>query len=206
MSPATDEKATRSRLVFWVATIPLVLFLGLAALFLKQLATGGGSHDIPSALVGQPAPKFELPPLAGLQGESGPTPGLGSGNLAGRASIVNVWASWCVPCRAEHPILSELAKDSRVQLVGINYKDRGENALRFLGQLGNPFAAVGVDPGGKAAIDWGVYGVPETFIVDINGIIRYKQIGPLTAESYQTRFLPELEKALAVAPLSVSGS
>jgi cytochrome c biogenesis protein CcmG/thiol:disulfide interchange protein DsbE len=201
MAPA-DDSTKRQRLGYWLAAIPLLLFLVLAALFLKQLAAGGGSHDIPSALVGMPAPQFELPPLAGLKVGNDPIPGFGSASLVGQTSVVNVWASWCVPCRDEHPLLSELARDGRVQVVGINYKDRGENALRFLGQLGNPFVAVGVDPRGKAAIDWGVYGVPETFIVDAAGIIRYKHIGPLNAENYRSTFLPELEKVLS----SVSSS
>jgi cytochrome c biogenesis protein CcmG, thiol:disulfide interchange protein DsbE len=201
----TDDRAARPRLGYWLAAIPLLLFLVLAALFLKQLAAGGGSHDIPSALVGMPAPQFELPPLEGLKKENVPVPGFGSADLAGRTSVVNVWASWCVPCRDEHPLLSELARDDRVQVLGINYKDRSENALRFLGSLGNPFAAVGVDPRGKAAIDWGVYGVPETFIVDAGGIIRYKHIGPLNAENYRSKFLPELEKALSAAPAPAGG-
>jgi cytochrome c biogenesis protein CcmG/thiol:disulfide interchange protein DsbE len=110
-------------------------------------------------------------------------PGLSTEALKGRVTLVNVWASWCAPCREEHPVLVELAKDTSVALVGINYKDQPDNARRFLGALGNPFAAVGVDANGRAAIDWGVYGVPETFVIAPDGTIAYKHVGPLTAQS-----------------------
>ncbi len=186
----------RGRSLIWAA-IPLVVFLALAAVFLKQLESGNNTHDLPSALIGKPAPQFTLAPLEGLRGPDGPVPGLSSEMLAGKVSIVNVWASWCVPCRAEHPALVMLARDKRAQLVGINYKDNTGNALRFLGQLGNPFAAVGVDPRGTAAIDWGVYGVPETFIVAADGTIAFKHVGPLTEQSLKERFLPALEAAIA---------
>jgi cytochrome c biogenesis protein CcmG, thiol:disulfide interchange protein DsbE len=109
-------------------------------------------------------------------------------------TVVNVWASWCAPCRQEHPALMELAKDPTVRVVGINYKDAAENARRFLGALGNPFAAIGVDPNGRTAIEWGVYGVPESFIVGPDGAIRYKQIGPLSPDQL-ARFHEELRKA-----------
>jgi cytochrome c biogenesis protein CcmG/thiol:disulfide interchange protein DsbE len=109
-------------------------------------------------------------------------------------TIVNVWASWCAPCRQEHPLLMDLAKDPSVRVVGVNYKDNPENARRFLGQLGNPFAVVGVDPSGRAAIDWGVYGVPETFVVGPDGTVRHKHIGPLTPDS-----LPGFQAALRSA-------
>ena len=108
--------------------------------------------------------------------------------------VVNLWASWCGPCRQEHPLLMDLAKDPSIRVVGINYKDAPENALRFLGTFGNPYAAVGVDPAGRAAIDWGVYGVPESFIVGPDGTIRHKQIGPLTPGQL-ARFRAELRKA-----------
>jgi len=202
MTDAAPEKGRqpgtprgRLRSLIW-AGIPLALFLALAAVFLKQLASGDNSHDLPSALIGKPAPQFTLAPLEGLLGPDGPTPGLSTATLAGKVSIVNVWASWCVPCRAEHPALVALSADKRVQLVGINYKDNTGNALRFLGQLGNPFAAVGVDPRGSAAIDWGVYGVPETFIVAADGTIAFKHVGPLTEQSLKARFLPALEAAI----------
>jgi cytochrome c biogenesis protein CcmG/thiol:disulfide interchange protein DsbE len=180
-----------------IAAIPLAIFLALAAIFMKQLAEGGGSHDVPSVFIGRPAPQFELPPLEGLKQRDAAVPGISRQTLEGKVTIINVWASWCVPCRTEQPVLMQLAENSNVQVLGLNYKDETANALRFLSQLGNPFAAVGVDKRGYAAIDWGVYGVPETFIVDANGIVRYKHIGPLTAQSYQEKFLPELEKVIS---------
>ena len=116
--------------------------------------------------------------------------------LTGKVSLVNVWASWCVPCHDEIPFLAQLAQDKRIQLVGINYKDQADNARRFLSRYGNPFAATGVDPNGRAAIDWGVYGVPETFIVGRDGKIAYKLVGPITAQNFETRLKPAIEKAL----------
>lgn len=180
-----------------IAAIPLAIFLALAAIFMKQLAKGGGSHDVPSVFIGRPAPQFDLPPLEGLRKDNAAVPGISRQTLDGKVTIINVWASWCVPCRTEHPVLMRVAEDRNVQLLGLNYKDEAANALRFLSQLGNPFAAVGVDKRGYAAIDWGVYGVPETFIVDAKGIVRYKHIGPLTMQSYQEKFLPELEKVIS---------
>jgi cytochrome c biogenesis protein CcmG, thiol:disulfide interchange protein DsbE len=181
----------------FLAAAPLIVFLALAGLFLKQMASGSDSRDIPSVLIGKPAPELTLPPLRGLANGDGPAPGLSSALLRGKVSIVNVWASWCAPCRAEHPLLMELAKDDRIQILGLNYKDQPANALRFLGQLGNPFAAIGVDNRGAAAIDWGVYGVPETFVVDANGIVRHKHVGPLTPESFERSFGPALERIVA---------
>ncbi len=116
---------------------------------------------------------------------------------AGKASLINVWASWCAPCREEHPLLVELGKQDKVQIIGLNYKDKQENALRFLGQLGNPYDAVGVDDNGRGAIEWGVYGVPETFVVGPDGKILYKHVGPLTPQALQEKILPLIEKALA---------
>lgn len=180
-----------------LALVPLLLFLALAAVFLVQLNAGGGNQDIPSVLIGKPAPAMALAPLEGLNRDGQALPGFVSADLTGKPHVVNVWASWCVPCRAEHPFIEALGRDERIMLVGLNYKDKTANALRFLGQLGNPFDAVGVDTRGKAAIEWGVYGVPETFIVDAKGMVRYKHIGPLTEDSYREKFLPQLEAALA---------
>ena len=112
-------------------------------------------------------------------------------------TVLNVWASWCVPCRDEAPLLIKLAGDKRIRLVGINYKDQADNARRFLGRFGNPFAASGADASGRAAIEWGVYGVPETFIVGRDGRIAYKLVGPLTPENLEAVMKPQIEKALA---------
>jgi cytochrome c biogenesis protein CcmG/thiol:disulfide interchange protein DsbE len=121
-------------------------------------------------------------------------PGLSDADLKGRVTVVNVWASWCVPCRQEHPVLAELAKNPSMRVVGINYKDNPENARRFLGSLGNPFAAIGIDPNGRAAIDWGVYGVPETFVVGPDGTIRHKHIGALLP-AHMPAFLEKVRAA-----------
>ncbi|MBX3583408.1 MAG: DsbE family thiol:disulfide interchange protein [Rhizobiaceae bacterium] len=172
--------------------LPLVIFLGLAALFLMQLLSGRDVAEIPSALIGQQAPQTKLPALEGLQ-----VPALDSADFAGRVTLLNVWASWCAPCREEHPRLLALSQDKRFVIAGLNYKDSPENARRFLGSLGNPYGAVGVDSSGRAAIDWGVYGVPETFLIGKNGTILYKHVGPLSEQAVRDKLLPEIEKALA---------
>ncbi|MGQ4273652.1 DsbE family thiol:disulfide interchange protein [Terrihabitans sp. B22-R8] len=176
--------------------LPLALFVALCVLFYVRLYSGDPSR-IPSALIGRPAPEFTLPPLEGLTETSGkPVPGLSRADLGnGRITIVNVWASWCAPCRQEHPLLMRLSELGRARLVGIAYKDKPDNARGFLNDLGNPFAAIGMDEAGRAAIDWGVYGVPETFIVGKDGRIAYKHIGPLTEASLTDIILPEIEKA-----------
>ena len=166
----------------------------LAAIFLLRLESTGDPEAIPSVLVGKPAPDFSLPPLAGAN-----VPGLSRADLAGRITLVNIFASWCVPCREEHPQLVEIARDPRIRLVGIDYKDAPENALRLLTEMGNPYAAIGVDTKGRAAIDWGVYGVPETFIVGPDGTIRQKFIGPIGPDALSTVIRPAIDK-LAAAP------
>jgi len=147
-------------------------------------------------LIGHPAPQVALPALAGLVDDSTPVPGLDPAMFKGKVSLVNVWASWCVPCHDEAPLLTELGKDKRLQMVGINYKDTPDNARRFLGRYGNPFGAVGVDGNGRAGIEWGVYGVPETFIVGREGTILYKLVGPIMPENIDAVLRPEIEKAL----------
>jgi cytochrome c biogenesis protein CcmG/thiol:disulfide interchange protein DsbE len=171
---------------------PVAIFAALAVLFIIRLEQGGDASFIPSALIGRPAPATVLPPLEGLD-----SPGIDSADFIGKVTLVNVWASWCGPCRDEHPLLEKLAEDPRLQIVGVNYKDQPGNALGFLGQMGNPYAAVGVDGKGRSSIDWGVYGVPETFLVGRDGTIRYKFVGPLSEESLATVLMPEIEKALA---------
>ena len=164
--------------------LPVIVFAGLSALFMVRLYSGDPAR-LPSALIGKVAPAFELPPLDGLRDGAGrPVPGLSGTELkAGRVTVVNVWASWCAPCRIEHPVLMELSRDPAIRLVGIDYKDKAENARRFLGNFGNPFSAVGADETGRTAIDFGVYGVPETFVIGPDGVIRHKHVGPLTPEA-----------------------
>jgi cytochrome c biogenesis protein CcmG/thiol:disulfide interchange protein DsbE len=189
MSADTQARPRGKRLI---VLLPLLVFVGLAGLFLSQLVSGRDASEIPSALIGQKAPETKLPPLEGSN-----MPGLDSKNFAGRVTLLNVFASWCAPCREEHPVLLALSQDRRYVLAALNYKDRPENARRFLGDLGNPFAAIGTDEAGRAAIDWGVYGVPETFVIGKDGRIAYKHVGPLTPDSVRAQLLPQIEKALA---------
>jgi cytochrome c biogenesis protein CcmG/thiol:disulfide interchange protein DsbE len=180
------EKSPMKRL--WVL-LPLAGFLALAILFMFRLNAGDPSR-VPSALLNKPVPDFSLPPI-----EEGADAGLSSADLSKGVHLINVWASWCGPCRLEHPILMQLSADKRFTLVGINYKDVPENALRFLGTLGNPFAKNGADRDGKTGIDWGVYGVPETFVVK-DGVIVHKFIGPLSEKGLANDLMPAIEKAL----------
>jgi cytochrome c biogenesis protein CcmG, thiol:disulfide interchange protein DsbE len=179
-----------------VVLVPLAVFLALAALFLLRLSSGDPSV-IPSALIGHPAPQTNLPPIAGLDHDGAPVPGLDAASFKGAVTVVNVWASWCVPCHDEAPLLLQLAQDNRLRLVGINYKDDPGNARRFLGRYGDPFAAAGADQSGRAAIEWGVYGVPETFVVGRDARIAYKLVGPITPDNFESLLKPEIEKALA---------
>ena len=191
--PQKTEAPRRNRLVL---LLPLIFFLALAALFLIRLGSGDPNR-IPSALIGRPAPMTSLPPVAGLERDGKPLPGLDPAEFQGRVSLVNVWASWCVPCHDEVAFLQQLAQDPRIRLVGIDYKDHPDNARRFLNRYGNPFAASGADANGRAAIEWGVYGVPETFVVGKDAHIAYKLVGPITAGNLETILKPQLEKALA---------
>ncbi|MCT4654199.1 MAG: DsbE family thiol:disulfide interchange protein [Cohaesibacter sp.] len=195
--PNNAETTQKKGGIHFLIILPLVIFLGLAALFLIQMAKGGDPSQIPSVLINKPAPQFDLPALAGFEANGAPMPGFKTADLKGHVSVVNVWASWCPTCRDEHPLLLELNKDNRFRLLGLAYKDKPENSARFLRNHGNAFDAVGMDENGRAGIDWGVYGAPETFIVDRKGIIRYKHIGALTPYSMQESFMPELEKILA---------
>jgi cytochrome c biogenesis protein CcmG/thiol:disulfide interchange protein DsbE len=188
---------------FWTARrlivlLPLAVFLALALLFLLRLGSGDPSK-LPSALIGRMAPATDLPPVPGLQRDGKQVPGIVSADFFGKVTLVNVWASWCVPCHDEAPILMQLARDDRIRIAGINYKDQADNARRFLGRYGNPFAASGVDPNGRAAIEWGVYGVPETFVVGRDGKIAYKLVGPITDDNLKQALMPAIEKALVAA-------
>ena len=222
---ATDagERVSVGRIV--LVALPLVVFLGFAGLFFARLHAGdvilgfvyqqlGRDADaellykramtlrervsqIPSALIGHDAPALDLPPVTGLERDGHPVPGIAAADFKGGVTVVNVWASWCVPCHDEAPLLVELARDPRFRLVGINYKDQPDNARRFLGRYGNPFAAAGADTSGRAGIEWGVYGVPETFVIGRDGRIAYKLVGPVTPDNVKDVLTPEIEKALA---------
>ena len=187
MDIATPQPKKRNLLAF----APIILFAGLAAVFAFQLVSGKDTGQLPSVLIGKPAPLTDLPPLDPAASR------LKSADFAGRVTVLKVFASWCVPCREEAPALIEFAKDKRFTLVGLNYKDKPENAARFLAEFGNPFAAIGADSGGRAGIEWGVYGVPETYIIGKDGTIRYKFVGPLDDASWRSNVLPQIEKALA---------
>ncbi|KRR02935.1 thiol:disulfide interchange protein [Bradyrhizobium jicamae] len=191
-APTASDQPRRWR---WLVTLPLIAFIAIAALFLLRLY-GGDPAKIPSALIGRPAPQTTLPALEGLVHNGAPVPGLDPAMFKGKVSVVNVWASWCVPCHDEAPLLTALAKDTRIQIVGINYKDSPDNARRFLGRYGNPFTAVGADSNGRASIEWGVYGVPETFVVGRDGTISYKLVGPVTRANLDSVLKVEIEKAL----------
>ena len=194
MTVVENPPAIRKRRL--LVLLPLVAFLGLAALFFFRLGAGDPSR-IPSALIGREAPATDLPAVAGLERNGEPVPGIVPADFKNAVTVLNVWASWCVPCRDEAPVLLKLAADKRIRLVGINYKDQPDNARRFLGRFGNPFSASGADANGRAAIEWGVYGVPETFIVGRDGRIAYKLVGPLTPENLEQVMKPQIEKALA---------
>ena len=193
MSEPTAQDSTARRRILML--LPLLIFAALAALFWFRLGDRDPSR-IPSALIGRPVPQTTLPALAGLTRDGTQVPGIDPSAFKGKVSVVNVWASWCVPCHEEAPLLTKLSADKRIQIVGINYKDTPDNARRFLGRYGNPFGIVGADSNGRASIEWGVYGVPETFIVGRDGKIAYKLIGAVTPENIDTVLKAEIDKAL----------
>lgn len=192
-----EKQAGSSSLRVILLAIPLLLFVALAVVFGMQLTSGRDTSELPSALIGKPVPAFDLPPLEGLKNNGGQAvPRFSSTDLKGGPTLVNIFASWCAPCRVEHPVLMQLAKRDDLKIMGINYKDNSGNALRFLGALGNPYDRVGTDTKGRTAIDWGFYGIPETLLVDEQGIVRHKIVGPITAEKFE-RLNEEIAKLKA---------
>ncbi|MGQ0445469.1 MAG: DsbE family thiol:disulfide interchange protein [Beijerinckiaceae bacterium] len=176
---------------------PLVLFAALAALFVIRLYSGDASL-LPSALIGREVPAFALPPVEGYSGK----PGFSDADLRqGKVTLINVFASWCVPCHQEHELIMRLSADpalsrAGVRIFGLAYKDEPANIRRFLAEAGDPYARIGADRKGRTAIDFGVYGVPETFVIKGDGRIAYRFVGPIGEESYRMAILPEIEKAL----------
>ncbi len=176
--------------------LPAAIFAAIALAFAVGLTLD--SQRLPSALIDKPAPQFDLPPIAAVDatgdgGEDGGEPyggGFSSRDLEGGVSLVNVFASWCVPCRVEHPQLMSLSRDHGVTIFGINHKDKPEDARAWLARHGDPYRAIGADANGRTSIDWGVYGVPETFVVDAKGRIRYRHVGPIMERDLARTILP----------------
>ncbi len=173
----------------WPFLLPVLVFAVVAGYLFWGLNPDRNPSDVPSALIDKPVPDFDLPPLDGLE-----LPGLATADLTdGGVTLVNFFASWCIPCRYEHPLFMELAAAGRVRVIGINYRDEAEDARRWLALLGTPYDRVGAARTGRTAIDWGVSGVPETFVVDRTGRIRYQQIGPVTPMVLEEKILPMIE-------------
>ncbi|HLV84609.1 MAG TPA: DsbE family thiol:disulfide interchange protein [Devosia sp.] len=168
--------------------LPLLALIALVSVFAFSINRDPGL--VRSVLIDKPAPSFALAAVPELG-----VPGFDTDTLKGQVSVVNVFASWCIPCRDEHPLLMTLRDVAEVRLLGINQNDAPENARAFLAELGNPYHAVGADRDRRVSIDWGVYGVPETFVVDADGIITFKHVGPLTPETFETELLPAIAKA-----------
>ncbi len=174
---------------FWKFLIPVIIFAVLLVFLLRGLDLK--PSEVPSPLIGKVAPVFTLPILNPV--ESTEADSFNSQSLKGKVWLLNVWASWCVACREEHPLLMELSRDPRFMIVGLDYKDQADDARGWLKEHGNPYQQIAADVTGRTGIDFGVYGVPETFVIDAAGVIRYKQIGPLTEESVRTNILPLLQ-------------
>ena len=173
-----------------LAVLPLVLLVGLVAVF--ALNMDRDPSLVRSVLINKPAPSFTLPAVAGTGVE-----GFDTASLKGEVTVVNVFASWCVPCREEHPLLERLKAETGVRIFGINQKDAPENAVAFLTELGNPYQRIGGDTDNRVSIDWGVYGVPETFVVNAAGVITFKHVGPISPQSLEKELIPAIEKARA---------
>jgi cytochrome c biogenesis protein CcmG, thiol:disulfide interchange protein DsbE len=177
---ATNDKQ-QSR-ICWFYLVPIAVLFGLMAVFYSLLERD--PEILPSVLIGRPVPSFSLEPVEGR------TLGLASGDLRGAPSLVNVFASWCVPCRTEHPLLMDVRAKDLLPVHGINYKDRPQDVAKWLSELGDPYTRTGADLDGRVSIDWGVYGIPETFVISADGKILYKHVGPLTEEAINKSILP----------------
>jgi cytochrome c biogenesis protein CcmG, thiol:disulfide interchange protein DsbE len=200
---AAEVSSPRGPKLAFVAPVAIVALLGV--LFAVALRSGDPSR-LPSALVGKPAPTFNLPPVDGLSRGGGAVPGFSTADLAtGEPTVVTVWASWCPPCVQEQPTLVSFKARHKVRLFGINYKDAPQNAAKFLARLGNPFDAIGADASGRVGIDWGVYGVPETYVVDGRGQIVHKLVGPVNEDALSKQILPAIERAKKVASTGTNG-
>ena len=184
-SEAQSRLTSEKRRGLMVA-LPLAVFVALALVLGWGLTRN--ADDIPSALIGKPLPEFNLSPVKGR------TLGLSSADLRGQVSLLNVFASWCVPCREEHPLFMQIAQEGKVPLYGLNYKDQARDVEKWLNTLGDPYTRTGADLDGRVAIDWGVYGVPETFVIGADGRIAYKHIGPVTREALGKTILPLVER------------
>ena len=193
----TEAPAPRKRKGWVIA--PLIIFVLLAAAFAFSLSSGDPSK-LPSALIGKPAPEAQFGPLEGMKVGDTQVPGFDEKSLSqGNVTVVNFWASWCVPCVQEHPMLIALKERTGVAIYGVNYKDQPSAARRFIGRYGNPYEKIGTDPTGRGAIEWGVYGMPETFIIDGKGQIAYKHVGPISEKSLVQDVIPAIEKARKTA-------
>ncbi len=187
-SDAQSEKSSARRLVY---LLPLVVLMALGGFFAVGLTKD--PHVIPSALIDKPVPTFELPPIEGYTAKQ---VGLAAEDLKGQVSVINIFASWCVPCRAEHPNINRLAEMNLVPVYGLNYKDEPKAAVAWLNDLGDSYMAIGADREGRTGIDFGVYGVPETFIIDQQGHIRFKKVGPIVGDALETEILPIIRELL----------
>ncbi len=172
--------------------IPLVVFIVMVGFLAIGLTLD--PREVPSPFIGKPAPAFTLPQVADANKTLSPA------DFKGQVALVNVWASWCVSCRQEHPVLLELARRKLVPIYGLNYKDERQDALGWLDQFGDPYTASAFDADGRVGINWGVYGVPETFVIDRQGIIRHKHTGPVTPEALETTLLPLIRQLQGSAP------
>lgn len=186
-TPDAQRRVTAgSRLM---AVVPVAIAAALGAAFYWGL--WNKDDRLPSTMIGRPVPEFALPPIEGR------SDGLSTADLMGQVSLVNVWASWCVPCRVEMPLLGELAATGTVRIYGVNYKDDADAALGFLEELGDPYTRIGADRNGRVSIDWGVYGLPETFVIDAQGRIAYKHVGPFNRRSLEEDILPVVRRLQA---------